>query len=539
MSGQREVVVDIRDAFCLYPTPVGAVAALRGLTLSVGAGQRVVVHGPNGSGKSTLIGVLSGRRPLSAGTAMVAGHDLAGSNRAASWRTRAMGWVDQDAARNLRPELSVMDNVTLQQEIAGIRRARAVKVAAEWLERLGVGGLRDRRPGTLSGGEVQRVAVCAALAHGPRLVLADEPTGELDGVSATIVYQALIEACDQSGAALILVSHDRSAAIAGHRVVRIRDGRISETWPADAPNDERLVADDRGWVRVPAAMRPRTAFGQVWRAGSAPSGDVVLSPVTDAAPTDPAPAIDPAPAPDGSRAVASWLRPRGSLVGDRVGEAVLDGVHKRYGDRVVLAGLDLVITSGRLTVLQGRSGVGKSTALRLLVGLERPDSGRVTVAGTDLGALSRDDLARLRGRIAAVATQDVHLVDTMDAKANLHLARSARGMARAEDVVAAALESVGAAHLTGRRVALLSGGERQRVALARVLAVRPLLAVLDEPTSQLDEASVELVAEVLRALASAGAAVVAASHDPVVVAAADQVVDLGDRLGGNDSSPHH
>ncbi|HET9654717.1 MAG TPA: ATP-binding cassette domain-containing protein, partial [Kineosporiaceae bacterium] len=555
-GGSVEPVVDVRDAFCLYRLPEGAVAALRGLTLQVAPGERVVVHGPNGSGKTTLLRVLAGEQRLSAGRALVAGVDMsaAGSARLARWRADRLGWVDQHPARMLRPELTVLDNVALQQRMAGADRDAAGQRSLDLLDRLGVAQLAARRPAELSGGEAQRAAVAAALAHGPRLVLADEPSGELDARSAEQVYDALAAAVAGAGAALVLVSHDRRAARVADRVVRIRDGRLSETWrPGPSPSaravapEELLVVDDRGWLRLPEPLR--LAAG----AADAVSARVVEGAIVLHAPglsgrTVPDPLDGPGqPAgpragsvrggstrAEGSRADGSRAESRGregqgdevAPAGGRAPVAVLRGIRKAYGERVVLAGVDLDVPVGRLLVVRGRSGTGKSTLLRLLTGLDRPDAGTVTVDGTDLAGLDRTGLAALRRRVSAVVGQDVHLAETATVLANLELARAVRGLAPELALTQRRLAGLGLSGLAHREVRLLSGGERQRVAVARALVAGPRLVVLDEPTSQLDEASAEQLAGVLVEAAVEGAAVVAASHDPVLVAAADLVVDL-------------
>jgi ABC-type lipoprotein export system ATPase subunit len=515
-------VVDVRDAFCLHPVPGGAVAALRGLTLRVEAGERVVVHGPNGSGKTTLLRVLAGEQQLSAGRAVVAGADVTLAAAPAGWRATDLGWVDQHAARTLRPELDVLDNVALQQRLAGVPAAAARVAARSMLERLGVGGLAGRRVTALSGGEAQRVAVCAALAHGPRLVLADEPTGELDAVAADAVYDALAGAVAAAGAALVLVSHDPRAARVADRVVRIRDGRLSETWsplhPGGGPT-ELLVVDDRGWLRLPEPLR--RAANVLDTVAAEQHGDtVVLSAPSSRDHAERCGPEGPAPdAPVHSRRVAHDHE-EGAVVAELV------GVGKSYRGRGVLVGVDLAVRAGGLLVVRGRSGSGKSTLLRVLVGLERPDTGRALLGGRDLSGLDRSGLARARRELAAVAGQDAQLADTLDAAANLELARAVRGLPADPEGDRLRLAELGLAPLADRQVRLLSGGERARVAVARALAVRPALLVLDEPTAQLDEASAEELAHVLVRAARQGAAVIVATHDPVLVAAADLVRDL-------------
>ena len=500
--------VEVHDLFCLYPAPTGSVAALRGLSLCVPVGERLVVHGPNGSGKSTLLGVLAAEVAPSAGSVRVAGVDLTGADDATRTvlRRDRLGLVDQRARRSLRPELDVVDNVALQLRVAGRPREKARSAGREALDSLGLGHLAGRRPETLSGGEAQRVAVAAALAHRPTVVLADEPTGELDAAAADLVYDVLAAAVRDLGATLVLVTHDPRAARIADRVVRIRDGRLSEQWDPAAPHSETLVVDDRGWVRLPDALRhgAGAASGAVALAtdqGVLLRGTGVAAPVTKSA-------------------AATGPVVLGAVV------ATLDGVSISYAGTTVLDDLRLEIHRGTLTVVSGRSGSGKSTLLRALTGLARVDSGSVTLLGHALGDLDRDERAKVRRSGVAVAAQGGSLVETMHVRGNLALARTARGLPDDDALVTSLCDRLGLTPLGHRPVSSLSGGERQRVAVARSLVVEPTVAVLDEPTSQLDEGNAEVVARALVDAARRGCAVVVASHDPVLLEVADVAVDL-------------
>jgi ABC-type lipoprotein export system ATPase subunit len=500
------LAVRAHDVFCLYPTPGGQVAALRGLTLDVAVGSRVVVHGPNGSGKTTLLRVLMGEVPPSAGSVSVCGVELAGAadGERARLRGRRIGLVDQVSGRSLRPEISVLDNVALQLRLGGASRRGARARARSVLDRLGLGHLAGRRPGTLSGGEAQRVAVCAAVAHEPELVFADEPTGELDQGSADEVYDLLVTAAAAHGAALLVVSHDARAARIADRIIRIRDGRLSEEWQPSG--SEALVVDDRGWVRLPEPLRRRT--GVLERAHAAVlDAAIVLTPVEAPVSTveDVAPVAVRVPGPE----VAS-----------------LTGVAVARDGRAILSELDLSLRAGTLTAIQGRSGSGKTTLLRVLCGLERPTAGAVRIAGSDLAPLDRSALAALRRHHVGVAGQGTALVETMDVVENLDLVRLARHLPADPDLVARLIADLGLTALRHRPVRVMSGGERQRVAVARVLAAEPELAVFDEPTSHQDEAHAELVVAALVGAAGRGTAVVAATHDPVLTAAADVTIPL-------------
>jgi energy-coupling factor transport system ATP-binding protein len=517
--------VEVRDLFCLYRGTGGDVAAVRGLSLVVEPGERVVVQGPNGSGKTTLLRVLLGEQRPSAGVVHVGGQsvrawggagllaDAASAASRARQRGRSIGYVEQSAARVLRPEISVLDNVALQLRLGGLRHGPARELAGEVLDRLGLAAFSGRAPDTLSGGEAQRVGVAAAIAHGPSLLLADEPSGALDRETADNVYDLLSQAATSTGAALLLVSHDDGAARVADRVVRIRDGRVSEQWePGHA--QETLVVDDRGWVRLPEVLRRSTGSLSGVVASLHDGAIRLVGTTVPVAP--PAPGAEPGGASVSPSDLGSENRPA----------AFADHVSVTRVGRTVLDAVDLDVPVGALTVVHGRSGSGKSTMLRLLAGLDRPESGRVEVAGTDLGSLDRNGLADLRRARVAYSGQSVQLAEALNVAETLQLARAGRGLPNDDELVDDWLAALDLDGLRARQVRLLSGGERQRLAVARALSVQADLVLVDEPTAQLDEAHAELLAEALRYATKRGTAVVAASHDPVLTSAADGLLAL-------------
>jgi ABC-type lipoprotein export system ATPase subunit len=244
--------VEARELFQVYSTPEGDAAALQGLTLNVLEREVLVVLGPSGSGKSTLLRILAGLERPSAGRVHVFGAELGklGGRALADYRTRVLGFVEQHYTRSLDPDLTARQLVSLQPALAGeSRRTRDLR-ALELLERVGLGEKRESRPAELSGGEQQRIAVCAALAHRPSLLLADEPTGELDEASANLVYTLLGELAREHGCTTVVVSHDPESARIADRTVRVRDGRVSEE-AAGSSGDETIVVGR--WKRVPSS----------------------------------------------------------------------------------------------------------------------------------------------------------------------------------------------------------------------------------------------------------------------------------------------
>jgi ABC-type lipoprotein export system ATPase subunit len=204
------------------------------------------------------------------------------------------------------------------------------------------------------------------------------------------------------------------------------------------------------------------------------------------------------------------------------------GLVKRYGSTTVLGGLDAGFRGGRLNAIVGPSGSGKTTLLHLLAGLEQPDGGSVTVAGTMLTALDRAGRAAFRRGHIAYVGQQTGLIAHLSALENVELSLALRGREDGSRLVAlAALEAVGLGERATQRVARLSQGERARVAIARAVATRPTLLLADEPTSRLDGANAIAVAVLLAQLArDTGAAVVCSTHDPLVIEQADSSLSL-------------
>lgn len=203
------------------------VVALQGLDLLVEPGEMVAIVGASGSGKSTLLNILGGLDLPSAGRVIVAGHDLAqlGRRERTRYRRRVVGVIGQQTARNLLPYLSAVENVELPMILDGqtARRARAL----ELLGRVGLADRADHRPDRLSGGEQQRVAVAVALANGPAVLLADEPTGELDTATSAEVFALLRQVNADLGTTIVVVTHDPLVSEQVTRTVAIRDGRTS------------------------------------------------------------------------------------------------------------------------------------------------------------------------------------------------------------------------------------------------------------------------------------------------------------------------
>lgn len=203
----------------------GLTQALAGASVAVAAGEIVAIMGPSGSGKSTLLHCLAGIVRPDSGAVHYAGVELSAQSdaRRSALRRADFGFVFQFG--QLVPELTCLENVALPLRLGGARRKQAEARAAEWLERLELPGIADKRPGDVSGGQGQRVAVARALVAQPKVVFADEPTGALDSLNGERVMRLLSDAARQTGAAVVLVTHESRVAAYSDREVVVRDGR--------------------------------------------------------------------------------------------------------------------------------------------------------------------------------------------------------------------------------------------------------------------------------------------------------------------------
>ena len=230
--GSRLAVLE--DVSLTLAGAAGPVAILRGVSLSIAAGEAVALIGPSGSGKSSLLMVLAGLERPGGGRIVVAGRDLAGLDEdgLARLRRRHVGIVFQSF--HLLPTMTAVENVAIPLELAGARDG-LVRAAAV-LDRVGLGHRLAHYPGQLSGGEQQRVAIARAMVAGPDLLLADEPTGNLDAATGRAVIDCLFEEQRRVGSSLLLITHDRTLAARCGRVLHLADGRIAReegggAWP--------------------------------------------------------------------------------------------------------------------------------------------------------------------------------------------------------------------------------------------------------------------------------------------------------------------
>jgi len=257
-----DLYIRCEDLFKIYKTSNLEVVALRGLDLKARRGEFMAIVGASGSGKSTLLNILAGLDTPSAGRCFVGGEDLLTMSPGdmVRYRRKSVGFIWQQTGRNLVPYLDAVQNVEVPMVLDGVAAGAARKRATELLEMVLLGHRVHHRPEMLSGGEQQRVSIAVALANNPPLLLADEPTGELDSVGADTVYEVFRNLNREYGTTVMIVTHDPDIAARVDRVVAIRDGRTSseifrrvrfEGAQTEVVHEEYVLVDGAGRLQVP------------------------------------------------------------------------------------------------------------------------------------------------------------------------------------------------------------------------------------------------------------------------------------------------
>ncbi|MBU6352190.1 MAG: ATP-binding cassette domain-containing protein [Chloroflexi bacterium] len=489
-----------------YFYPGATHPALKDISLELPDGQLILLIGPSGAGKSTLLRCLNGLVPhfsggVLSGRVRVAGLDpVAATPRLLS---QHVGFVFQDPEAQFVTD-QVEDEIAFALENAAMPPQTMRVRVEETLDLLGLTPLRDRSLQQLSGGERQRVAIAAALALRPKLLVLDEPTSQLDPKSAEDVLNALVRLNHDLGLTIILAEHRLE------RVLPFVDSVIS--LPA-ADDGAILYADTLAAMQAVELVPPLVAVGKAL--GWQPLPLTVK---------------------EGLRFSRPWLaaqRQAGKLLplqrreSQRPGEPTLQarGLRVRFRQQEILRGVDLSLWPGEIVVLMGRNGAGKTTLLRTLVGLLRPWAGDVSIGSRPNTGRTVAEICRQVGYLPqdpnsllfAESVQDELLV-------TLHNHQGA-GTLQQEGFPSQLLARLGLADKAAAYPRDLSVGERQRVALAAVTVTQPATLLLDEPTRGLDYRAKMALEQLLRGWRDDGTAILVVTHDVELAAAiADRVI---------------
>ncbi|TYK70786.1 ABC transporter ATP-binding protein [Comamonas sp. Z3] len=507
-------LLEVQDLVIAYRDHSGQEQrVVHGLSFSVAPGEVVALVGESGSGKTTtaqaVIGLLADNGRREQGSIRLQGTEVSDWS-AARWnsiRGRVLSLVPQDPTTSLNPVRTVGDQVGEILRIHGLHGRSAIEARViDLLTRVGLSqpALRARQyPHELSGGMRQRVLIAIAIALRPALIIADEPTSALDVTVQRRILDLIDELRRETGTAVLLVTHDLGvAADRAHRLIVMQDGRIQEQGPT-----------------LELLRNPQSAYTRRLLSN--------------------APSLTPAPrrtAPSAAAAAQDWAIEVEDLIHDFHTPGQGRGVFR------AVDGVSLRLRRGSTHAIVGESGSGKTTTIRDIVGLGRPTSGRIRIAGAELTGLRGEALRQLRRKVQLVYQNPFSSLDPRqrvfdiieEPLLNFEPLQPQERRQRVLDM----LERVGLpAAVLERRPHALSGGQRQRVAIARALVLQPEVVVLDEAVSALD---VTVQAQILALLAqlqqdlglsylfiSHDLAVVRQIADTVSVLRAGKVVDAG------------
>ncbi|MGH2786971.1 MAG: ABC transporter ATP-binding protein [Actinomycetota bacterium] len=481
------MLTDVSAARCenlvkTYSQASGQVLALRDVTADFPAGALTAVVGPSGSGKSSLLRLLAAMdRPtsgwVSIGEVMV---HSASTKELRHLRRSTVGYVLQRPSDNFISYLTLGEHL----DLAAIGAEPSGVDNVELLAELGIEHRVNHRPHELSGGEQQRGAFAQILAAGPRIIVADEPTAELDSSSAHVVVE-MVRRLVERGVTVVIATHDANVSEVADKIIELDHGILK---PADGDGSRRPPARPRS---VPARHPERTELGarRRWsRAGW--QGSPLSSP------------------PPARRQVAE-----------------IQEVTKSYrrGDEVVHALKDVSfdLNTGEVVGLVGRSGSGKTTLLNVIAGWEEPDGGRVRWSnGVEMESL-------LSWSDVSVLPQKLGLLDELSVRSNIEY--PARLVGKVKDTrgfVDELLDDLGLTDLQSRFPKETSVGEQQRTALARALVMTPRLLLADEPAGHQDRGFSNRVFEALRKAAGRGTCCLVATHNEELAGYLDRIVPM-------------
>jgi len=491
-----ESLIQMRDVVKAYDTGDGPFIALDSITMDVCAGEFLGITGKSGAGKTTLLNMISGVSEISSGEVLFNGQDQAISvhsmdeDALAVWRGRNLGIVYQSF--ELMPTLNLVENVMLPQDFSGVYDPVISKeLALDLLELVDIVEHAYKIPAHISGGQKQRVAIARALVNDPPLIIADEPTGNLDTVTAETIFQ-IFEKLVAQGKTIIMVTHDDSLADRFSRRIKIADG-VLEGISSDNYSTQTATTDSPS-VRIFSGTNPFSEISNY----------------------------------NGNR--------NGKLKTETSQPAIhLENVIKTYenaaGKFTALKGVDLEFDYGQFISIVGKSGCGKSTLLNMITGIDHPTSGNVLVGGIDIYKMSESQRALWRGENMGVVFQFFQLLPTLSLLENVMLPMdycNIYSFHERPDKAMDLLKMVGLEEQAYKLPGNVSSGQQQSAAIARSLATDPPIILADEPTGNLDTRSADTILALFEKLADKGKTILIVTHDPSLTKRTDKTIILSD-----------
>jgi ABC-type lipoprotein export system ATPase subunit len=501
MAGRpQKLILEVRDIVKNYSTSGAPFTALKQVNMDIQQGEFLGITGKSGAGKTTLLNVISGITQLTSGSIWFHGRDDALSeqpmpihdlneDQLALWRGQNVGVVYQSF--ELMPTLSLVENVMLPPDLSGSYQPQITyQRALELLDRVGIAEHAHKIPAHISGGQKQRVAIARALVNDPSLIIADEPTGSLDSLTAESILQ-IFEQLVKQGKTVVMVTHDESFIPRFSRWLQIRDGVVNIPEENGIRFNQHESAEN--WKSRPVQLYLET---------------------TNTSKEKPS---ELATHPTGVPAV------------------VLKDVDKVYenasGKFVALKKINLQLNYGRFIAIVGKSGSGKSTLLNMITGIDHPTCGEVTVANEPIYQMSESKRAQWRGRNLGVVFQFFQLLPMLTLLENILLPMDYCQVYPRRERRSRALEllnMVGVADQADKLPTAVSNGQQQSAAIARALATDPSILVADEPTGNLDSRSADNILNLFRELTQRGKTVLIVTHDHSITQRTDQTITIAD-----------
>ncbi len=548
----HEPMLQLREVVKVYETGVGGFTAINGISFDIHQGKFIGIIGKSGAGKTTLLNMISGVSEITSGEVLFYGNGNGNhtqtpqpisvhsmdENEMALWRGRNLGIVYQSF--ELLPQMDLVNNIMLPQDFTGSYRS---KISREWaLELLELVELTEhayKKPAQVSGGQKQRIAIARALVNDPPVILADEPTGNLDTVTAETIFQ-IFEKLVERGKTIIMVTHDKNLAPRFSRWLQISDGEII----ADTDNN----GNQRNQAANPESKTKKLAKVDAGGNGASPNVSEAEISINPEAHVQPEMAQDPPIEVPGSQLTSESSGAREHLlpVDQGFGESapqfdtgkaaiLLRDVVKTYtnaaGEFPALKGINLQMNYGQFISIVGKSGSGKSTLLNMLTGIDHPTSGEVIIGGERIYEMSESKRALWRGRNVGIVFQFFQLLPTLTLLENTMLPMDYCNVYPAQERPERALELLKMVGLEQQAYNLpgsVSSGQQQSAAIARALATDPPIIVADEPTGNLDSRSADIIIRLFKDLAAQGKTILLVTHDPSFTKRTQQTVILSD-----------
>jgi ABC-type lipoprotein export system ATPase subunit len=531
-------LIEARHLSKVYQTGAGGFTALQDINIQVLPGEFLGVVGKSGAGKTTLLNMLSGVSVITSGevlfhatgngngneTGKVVSLGSLDEDQLAVWRGQNVGIVYQSF--ELLPQLDLVDNVMIPQDFSGgYRPLVSSQRALELLDMVELSEHVYKLPAHISGGQKQRVAIARALVNDPPLILADEPTGNLDTATAETIFQ-LFERLVDAGKTIVMVTHDSSLATRCSRTIYISDGKI-----ASGPSNGNGMNENS--ARQVSSMRDGTTQSKA-DAGTeqvAPSSRQTIKRQTA---KRPAPVMENQPA---ETVTAAGIEVGNARRANQPSQAAitLRDVVKTYvnaaGSFTALRRINLQMNYGQFVSIVGKSGSGKSTLLNMLTSIDHPTSGEVIIGGQNIYKMSESKRALWRGRNMGIVFQFFQLLPTLTLLENTMLPMDYCNVFPVSERPQRALELLRRVGLEGQAhklPSMVSSGQQQSAAIARALATDPPIIVADEPTGNLDSRSAAAIIQLFQELADLGKTILIVTHDPSITRRTEQTVILSD-----------